>query len=117
MFALSQPVPSSIVFGRCTMHSATGDHPALWETPTQIVDLGTFTVPGTGGGFRINKHGQIALEFDRRAVVWEDGQMTDLGEGRATDINDKGQVAESLKDLGGVLWPGSKKVKKPKKGA
>jgi uncharacterized membrane protein len=100
-----------------SVSTATGEHLVLWETPTQIVDLGTLTVPGTGGGFGINKHGQIALEFDRRAVVWEDGQMTDLGEGRATAINNKGQVAGSLGVPGdniGVLWPGSKKVKKEK---
>jgi probable HAF family extracellular repeat protein len=88
-----------------------GDHPVLWETPTQIVDLGTLTTPGSGGGMSINKHGQIALELDWHAVVWEDGQMTDLGEGRAVAINDKGQVVGHTVDLGSVLWPGKKYVK------
>jgi uncharacterized membrane protein len=95
-----------------------GGHALLWETPTQVVDL------GVGLGMRavaysINMHGQIAGELNGRAVVWEDGQMTDLGEGRAIPINDKGQVAGNLVDPVelGVLWPGSKKVKKPKEGA
>jgi uncharacterized membrane protein len=94
-------------------------HAVLWETPTQVVDL------GVGLGMRaaalgINHHGQIAGELNGRAVVWENGQMTDLGEGRARAINDNGQVIGNLVVLGdniAVLWPGSKKVKEPKEGA
>lgn len=78
-----------------------------WEADGSIVDL------GSGIGYSINSHGQVAGESDGRAVLWHaDGSMHDIGPGSAQGVNDLGQVVGSmtvtlpggLQELRGFVW-------------
>jgi probable HAF family extracellular repeat protein len=77
--------------------TSSGGHNAVLWNGSDTIDLGTF-----GGvyswAFAINDHGQVVgwrqvANGESRAFLWQDGVMTDLGlEGRAWDINNRGQV-------------------------
>jgi len=56
----------------------------------------------------INNHGQVVgtrySAAGPHAVTWQNGTMTDLGPGFATDLNDKGQIIGSATGTGATLW-------------
>ena len=62
----------------------------------EITELGSLG-SGSSATSGFNRHGQVVgtstvASGEVHTVLWEDGDMTDLGPGRAADINDKGQV-------------------------
>lgn len=81
-----------------------------------IIDLGTLGGFGSAA-FGINELGQVCGGADRsdgrrRAFLWTDGEMIDLGtfaqatQGEANDVNNKGQVTGTLFSNGGGVVGG-----------
>ena len=83
-----------------------GDRAVQWQNGRRraLPGLGGRTVPTA-----VNNHGLISgwsetSAGEPHAVVWRKGRLTDLGAGRALDVNDRGVVAGSTPSDGAVVW-------------
>jgi probable HAF family extracellular repeat protein len=68
--------------------------PVLWEAG-RVRDLWS---PRAGSvlpywATALDDHGRVVGEDDGRAVLWQDGEITDLGPGTPVAINERGQIA------------------------
>jgi probable HAF family extracellular repeat protein/parallel beta-helix repeat protein len=72
---------------------------------TQSYAITKYIFEDLGGtiAYGINESGQVVGWSDGQAVLWENGSITILGPGYATDINESGQIVGSS-DEKGVLW-------------
>lgn len=72
--------------------------PAVWTNGT------VRPLPFAGWGGPMNNLGQVVGQTtDGHAAEWQDGTLTDLGEGYPTAINDHGDILGSL-DRNVILW-------------
>ena len=56
----------------------------------RMIDIGTLGGDTTAAD--MNESGQIVGAADLRPFLYSDGTMTEIGDGGAVDINDRGQV-------------------------
>lgn len=88
----------------------TGRRAALWQNGS-VVNLGTLPGGGTSRATDINDVGQVvgtSMQWDsEHAVIWHQGQITDLGALTPRAINNAGQVVGSTgfsRDTHAVVW-------------
>ncbi len=87
--------------------SSQWTHAFLWERGV-LFDLGTLPGGRHSSASGINAAGQVVGSSDddkgeTHAVIWQDRVIHDLGIGRATDINNRGQVVGGG-ERGPMLW-------------
>lgn len=96
-----------------TAFSEEGELPYVWHRHTGFIELDV----GKNGGFAtgINDRGQVVGWIpgsNDRAFLWTEGEVVELGAGRANDINNRGQVVGNTMDrfsVPKVAWLWDKK--------
>lgn len=88
-------------------------HAFIWSQSTGMIDLNTWGAPcaGASEAEAINDAGAVVGACDGRPVMWSPGRgMQELGtpdggdQGRAYDVNSKGQVVGTFGYIGAALW-------------
>lgn len=85
---------SGQVVGEADLEDFAGTHAFLYENG-QMTDLGALGGSNYSVAYDINDEGQVVGESNLDGFLWQDGEMSSLGDIEPAAINDSGQVVGS----------------------